>query len=355
MNSRRTLSACAAALSLVAAFSAAYFYWQTDEETEAGSDFRFETIDTSEGPYSRISGPFTFKNLSVFLVHGEDTLPGRIPVPLSSALERGLVVVRETGEVSRLTIENVSAKEEVFVQAGDIVRGGKQDRVITVDLIVPARSGQIAIDSFCVEQGRWNQRGSESAVVFDSSEDYAPSKEFKVAAKHAGSQQSVWDSVANTQYSLSEAANTNVASDVSKSSLPLSLENETVQNLSSKYRSSLEGIIEDQENVIGFVFAINGRINSAETYGSSELFRRMWPKLLRASTIEAVSNSNGTSVSGPKPAEIEAFLRHAGDASVSDKRRVTDRVTMLTREQHDSLLIESLDRREMLHRSYIRK
>jgi len=72
-------------------------------------------------------------------------------VPLQEAMERKAVIVHETSEVNELSIENVSQSEEVLVQAGDIVKGGRQDRVLAVDLIMPAGSGKMPIAAFCVE------------------------------------------------------------------------------------------------------------------------------------------------------------------------------------------------------------
>ena len=87
----------------------------------------------------RLSGPFTHKNLSIFLVHGKNTFTGKTFITLQEALVQKKVVVYETQSVNELAIENVS-NDDVYVQAGDIVKGGQQDRMIGVDLIVPSRS-----------------------------------------------------------------------------------------------------------------------------------------------------------------------------------------------------------------------
>ena len=50
------------------------------------------------------------------------------------------------------------------MQSGDIVKGGQQDRVLTVSLMLPPKSGRIPIASFCVEQGRWPARGKEDVT-----------------------------------------------------------------------------------------------------------------------------------------------------------------------------------------------
>ena len=90
----------------------------------------------------RLEGPFTRGNLTVFLIHGKDRIKGQTFITLQEALVQRKVIVRETRSVNELTIQNVS-REEVYVQSGDIVKGGAQDRMMAVDLILPPRSGRI--------------------------------------------------------------------------------------------------------------------------------------------------------------------------------------------------------------------
>src|SRR4030095_2790901 len=149
-----------------------------------------------------VSGPYSHKNLTRFLLHGADQRQDKTPWTLQEAMERKMVVVHETGDVNNLAIENLS-DEEVHVQSGDIVKGGRQDRVLALDLIVPPKSGKIQIASFCVERGRWSGRGQEEAGQFASSGKALNSKELKIAAKHSASQREVWDKVAQSQARLS--------------------------------------------------------------------------------------------------------------------------------------------------------
>ena len=87
----------------------------------------------------RISGPHVHHNLAIYLIHGRSAA-GAVPLILAEALAKGSVQVAETGQVNELKIENTGA-EEVFIQAGDMVKGGRQDRVLTVSLLLPPRSG----------------------------------------------------------------------------------------------------------------------------------------------------------------------------------------------------------------------
>src|SRR6058998_3623917 len=150
----------------------------------------------------RLEGTYTQGNLSVFLVHGKDKIKGQTFITLQEALIQKKVIVRETRSVNELSIENVSG-EEVYVQSGDIVKGGQQDRMLAVDLILPPRSGKIPISAFCVENGRWSQRGNEAVTVFNSSANVVAGRDVKLAAKNTESQSEVWRQVSVAQDKLS--------------------------------------------------------------------------------------------------------------------------------------------------------
>src|SRR6476469_1589995 len=143
----------------------------------------------------RISEPVSYKNLSIFLIHGKDENTKGNILTLQEAMERKLFVVYETSEVNTLEVENLSKEFDVFIQSGDIVKGGKQDRILAVSIIIPARSGRIRIDAFCVESGRWTKRGNEESTKFTSSNDRVVTKELKIAANSARSQSEVWSEV----------------------------------------------------------------------------------------------------------------------------------------------------------------
>ena len=101
-----------------------------------------------------ISGPYTHENLTIFLFHDPDHLDRGHYVPLRDAMEKKHVIVYETGNVGALEAENLSDTFDVFIQAGDVLKGGRQDRTIAIDFIIPAKSGRVPIPAFCVESGR---------------------------------------------------------------------------------------------------------------------------------------------------------------------------------------------------------
>jgi len=284
----------------------------------------------------RVSGPYSHENLSIFLIHGPSA-KGPVPLTLEEAMKSGMVRVHETGLVSQLSIENVS-DQEVFIQSGDIVKGGKQDRVLTVSTTLPPQSGRLPIGAFCVEAGRWAARGKEDLKRFTSSTRAVPSRELKLALKapvlknteartlstHTGSlhrsessQSKVWRSVADTQEKLSKNIGRRVMAALSPSSLQLALENKKLKETEARYLVVLNSVGESDSDIIGIAFAINGKLNSADLYPSNGLFRKMWPKLLKASVTEAISEKGKTAHrQGPSTSDVSAFLEQKKQAVI---------------------------------------
>ena len=311
--------------------------------------------ETAAGDY-RLTGPYTHKNLSIFLVHGKNLIKAKSFLTLQEALVQKKVVVYETRSVNELSIQNFS-NEDVYVQSGDIVKGGQQDRMIGVDLIVPPRSGKLPISAFCVEHGRWSGRGNERVSEFSSSSDSASTKEIKLAAKRSTSQGEVWQSVTVAQDKLSRNVGARVNSTVSESSLQLAVENNKVQESADNYVKALGAIADRSDDVIGYVFAINGKVNSADIYGSNVLFKKLWPKLLKANAIEAIAELQPGKFAPASTDSVQGFLSASDKAKGSDKD-VNARVNLLTREDEENILFETRDKKESgtwIHRNYIKK
>jgi hypothetical protein len=316
-----------------------------------------KTDPLSDPAVQMITGPYTHENLAVFLLHGRDQLPGKHFLTLGEALAQKKAVVYETSQVNELMVENLS-DEEIYIQSGDIVKGGKQDRTLGYDLILPPHSGKIRITSFCVEHGRWQARGNEKAAEFNSSEQRLAGKQLKIAAMQKNDQSEVWRSVTEVQDKLSSNLSTSVNAPQSASSLQLSLENQKVKETADDYMRALLPIIDKKNDVIGFAFAINGIMNSADVYASHELFLKMWQKLLRSSAVEAIAEQNKNIRFKPAtPATVSASIKDAEKGKRSEKV-VSSRVRIVTSETEQNLLFETKDqdkKEQWIHKSYIQK
>ncbi len=305
------------------------------------------------------SGPYVHENLSIFLLHGKDTVEGKTFITLEEALNAKKAVLHETGNVNKLSIENLSSNTHIYIQSGDIVKGGKQDRVISLDMIIQPNSGKIPLSAFCVEQGRWKNRGNEAVNQFASSYDQLNSKKLKLAAKSRRSQSEVWKEVAKSQKNLENKVGRSVQSGQSATSLQLTLEDKDLKAIVNEYTKKLSPKINLHKDVVGYAFAINGEFNSSDIYGSSVLFNKLWPKLIKASAVEAIAaKEKGKHYPSAKLKDIEISLEDALNGKKTEKK-VGQSVNMITHESDKNVLFDTYDiglkEAQPIHRNIISK
>jgi hypothetical protein len=187
---------------------------------------------------------------------------------------------------------------DLFLQAGDIVKGGRQDRTIGTDFIVPAHSGRVPLPAFCVESGRWHRRSQESDAIFAESKHALASKKARMALREKD-QGKVWDEIRAEQAALEMELGAPVRASASPSSLELSYEQEGLQRELDDYlmplarafqalRGDAEGAGGETRALVGVVWAINGAPSHADRYAAPALFGKLWEKLLRAAATEAL-------------------------------------------------------------------
>jgi len=285
-----------------------------------------------------ISGPFTHDNLSICLIHGPDQLKGRKFLMLGEALEKKQFVIYETQSVNTLQMENLG-DVDVIILSGDILKGGQQDRIAKYDQIVPPKSGKRDLTVFCVERTaeRWRRPPTEADKTFQSSPGQLCTNNLRLANRSAGDQSKVWKEVAETQKLLSEKANVDVKAKASDSSLPLSLEAKEVLAAADQYVAKLSNLIDGKADVIGYTFAINGKVVSMDVYGSPELFRRVWARNLKANAIEAFAELQKNAKFGaPDAKAFQTFLAEAN--KVKDGKQDDARGLRETRNEADRIL-----------------
>ncbi len=292
------------------------------------------------GPYT-ISPPAIHDNLAIYLVHGASSkLP--TPMTLDEALSKKLVRVIETSDVNQLAVENLG-RQTIFIQSGDVVTGGKQDRLLVTSLLLPPRSGRLPIAAFCVEPGRWSPRAGEGDAAFSAAADAVGSRRARVVmyqslaaapisepvpsslssfavSPQADRQVEMWQETKAMQNDLSRSLKTDAEDPRSPTSLALTLSDQTLKAKEREYIDALRTQALQDNDVLGFVVTVNGRISSGEIYASNGLFREMWPKMLRAATAEAIRSDEKSAAERPAPEDIEKFLQSADAGSATQQK-----------------------------------
>ena len=131
----------------------------------------------------KVLDPIRQGNLTVFPVVTMTSHDTHEFLTLDEGVRSGEVVVTEYGnlqplmrrrelplprsggaQVNQLVLVN-NSKQPLILLAGEIVTGGKQDRVIGKDRIVPAESDPIDLNVFCVEPDAGRQHRQNSAPL----------------------------------------------------------------------------------------------------------------------------------------------------------------------------------------------
>jgi hypothetical protein len=193
--------------------------------------------------------------------------------------------------VNRLVLVNNSS-HPLLLLAGEIVTGGKQDRVIGKDRLVPAHSDAIDLSVFCVEPGRWTEMSSNFKGM--SAQMAQPSVRRKAMADK--DQQQVWNSVRSAQESVAAAAAPPPAAAELRgtSSYARVMDNadvrKQVDEIAAPVQRDYQGLIRELRacNAVGVVAAVGGRPIWVDIFASTSLLEKYWPKLVRSYAAEAL-------------------------------------------------------------------
>jgi hypothetical protein len=267
-----------------------------------------EGFELSKG--RTVLAPVTYQNLTLMPI--VQTVPHKQPayIVLDEGMKKGAVKVIEKnadGEVNELELRNTS-DQPLFLMAGEVIIGGKQDRIIGKDTIIPPKTTEV-VEVFCVEHGRWSGRKAS----FESAGALAHTK-LRKQAKYAA-QSEVWAEVKskNQQRKLDNATDTyRAVAQTSKKGTS------SVASYSKHFEKELAKHPQ-RAKVVGFVVAVNGKIAAIETFGSPELYRQLQAKLLRSYYVEAVDVP--VVAAAPKPAakDVKGFVAKANAARAKPK------------------------------------
>jgi hypothetical protein len=293
---------------------------------------------------------------AAFLTLDEGLRSGEVEVT-EAGNARGLVRPRggrqpvyQGDQVNTLVLINHSRKPLVLL-AGEIVTGGKQDRIVASDRIVPSDSDPVDLSVFCVEHGRWTETSNKFGAAAK-----APAQSFMVQptvrqeAMVAKDQQQVWNAVGGAVSSMAQAAapaatpllhphpgsgsttvTTGGSDDIAVSSETITMLPSTGRTLgTTSYAKTMEmdAVVQKvdaaapeltkareqvlvqlkQENAIGVVVAVRGEIIWADLFADHGLLARYWVKLVRSYAAEGLTTVGG----------------HTAEATVAQAQRFLD-------------------------------
>jgi hypothetical protein len=347
---------------------------------------RFTGVKAAGGPAPSVSGPYRVLapiasgNLLLFpVVRADGKSAGETPfLTLDEGFKSGEVEVTEAGraaglvrsrgdgqvnryrgdEVNTLVLVNHS-KRPLLLLAGEIVTGGKQDRIIAKDRIVPPDADPIDLSVFCIEPGRWTgSTASFGAVANAPAKSFMVQPEVREKAMATQNQQQVWDSVhgAISQMETVTVAASPVAGLETNSEMPRSLGTtsyaKAMQNtvVSQKVDEAAAQVMQGHEQVlaklreehaVGVVVAVHGEIIWADLFANADLLARYWTKLVRSYAAESLAG--GEDHAAPSIADAQHFLDLPADGKETSEGDVgIYRYRDLKSDRTETFVLESL-------------
>jgi hypothetical protein len=217
---------------------------------------------------------------------------------LKDAMSKKKLVVKENGDgdVNSLEVVNTS-KDTIMVLGGEVVVGGKQDRMIANDVIIYPNSKK-KVEVFCVEQGRWEARRNDA--TFKESAKVS-SNEVRKAAVVDKNQTEVWNKVATNVKSNKAATSTGTLAAIQNSG--------ELQSTLKKYSEYFNKVITNDPDVIGVVAVSGGKILGCDMFANHSLFQMHYANLIDAYATEAITFGGDITVSFSKvKSYLDTFL-----------------------------------------------
>lgn len=215
-------------------------------------------------------------------------------VTLEEARKLGVVEITELGDgdVNALRVAN-KGDRPLLLLGGDLLLGGKQDRIVARDTIVhPGKT--VNVDVYCVEQGRWDGASRH----FDYKSTVVPSKVREAAAFE--SQQGVWGAVADYNASVDYSG--------ASTTVHAGLDSEKTKKAIGENIPKVLDQLKDQKNLVGFVYLVNGEVQSADLFASPRIMAQAKESLLKGYLAEGAGVAAKTSAKIDM-GSVEKFMR----------------------------------------------
>lgn len=221
---------------------------------------------------------------------------------LDEAMGKKLVRIHEVKDedVNNLTLTN-KADQPLFLLAGEVIIGGKQDRIIGKNTIVPPKK-TLTVPVFCVEHGRWDNSSKEFTTAKALAHGRLRGK------ANFDSQSDVWEEVAAKNTSRKTKSSTDTYRKVATQQ-----SDGTLDAWSKQVDTALAKLPKDTK-LVGFAVAVNGKVATVDVFDSPALFKKLQTKLVRSYITDAIDVTKAKDIKTPSAADVKAFIADAEKA-----------------------------------------
>ncbi len=246
---------------------------------------------------------WTFENLQLIPIRYVGSGGGSIPalqktklISLQEAVKKGKVKISElsgseNAEVTVLTMRN-NSKETIVVNSGEIVSGGKQDRIISETTILPPGKEKHYIDVFCVEKGRWSKK--PRSFDYHRSADVALRRVMDIEKM----QQKIWEAIENQYKASGKSSETWPYKNLYRDQRFLQADSAYVKFFSDKFAQS-------DSSYAGFIAVTSNQVIVTDLFATKEMTTAAFLTLLRSYSATAITLGETPDI---KMEEVKKFM-----------------------------------------------
>ena len=233
-------------------------------------------------------------------------------------------------------------------------------------MVIAPTGKPVPIDVFCVEHERWNDRAVEQTVaelnnaangvlaesiaiegeadVDQAVQEIAKgkfiasvgnlNKSARLELQKSGEQDKVWLEVG------AQNAKTMVAGE--KATFSANYSDADFVSQLEPFVKALKQPVEERENIVGVIVAVNGKVESMDIFESTPLFKKLWPKLLKSYALDAATHplEDGAAPDVLAVSDAREFFTKATSGEVT-KEDNTGELAVVAREQDDVVCFTS--------------
>lgn len=231
-----------------------------------------------------IGKAFNYRSLTIVPLYTTSIKDRTNYVTLDEAVREGYITITELGggRVPQVKITN-NSNHYILLVCGEILTGGKQDRLVGRDALIAPKSKNVILPVYCSERHRWVPK----TEYFSSGESQA--EPYLRGMLYGGKTQAkVWGRIDEYSYDLNISSPTAALQDVYR--------DPKLADEMNCYVEKLMNIPRLEEDAVGVVVALDGKIIGIDMFANPKLFASLWPKLLKSYVALAISHkdSGGT-------------------------------------------------------------
>ncbi len=264
------------------------------------NDFPFE-VETD----FMVRKPTVYNHLAIYPVFRKTPIDVGNYMTLDEAQNAGIIIITEgpNASVPMVVILN-TGRWPIYIMAGEIIIGGKQDRMVSYDVLIPAGK-EIEVSVKCVEHGRWHG----GSVKFKSGGGLG-ARAVRSALQFKG-QQDVWNEVSKTCREHDAVSESGTYRAI--------LSSKGVDRRSKPFLDAMGKGLRD-DDMVGMIMALNGEVVCVDIFANPRFFAKVKDKLLKAYVLDAIS-ARDTSRKVPGKKEILDFFKELKVAKTKELKR----------------------------------